>query len=252
MWAGYLRNLVAIVGISSWALISVFVFGSAIAGAVLFGGIGQLELQVDNSSAIFQMIFSVAVYLFGAAILLIEPYTIRRMTWLQVKKLIGLARLPVLRDIGLGLLAWGVYMLLSTVVVAVIGNYVPWINLDQQQDVGFQTLAGNLDMFYAFLVIVIAAPIIEEIIFRGYLYGSLRPRMPWVLAAIITSALFGIVHGQVNVAIDTFLLSMVLCYLRDKTGSIWSGVFVHALKNAIAFSILFVAPDWVRELLMGM
>ena len=40
--------------------------------------------------------------------------------------------------------------------------------------------------------------------------------------------------------IDTFILSLVLCYLRVKTGSLWAGITLHALKNGIAFVALFV------------
>ena len=170
----------------------------------------------------------------------------------QVRTLIGLARRPILKGIGYGLIAWGAYMALTVVGTLIIKSLTPGVDLDQAQDVGFKNITDSLDIFYAFLVIVIIAPIVEEIVFRGYLYGSLRPRMPWWLAAVIVSLLFGIVHGQINLAIDTFFLSMVICYLRDRTGAIWSGIFVHSLKNALAFYILFLAPEWVRLLLMGL
>ena len=41
-------------------------------------------------------------------------------------------------------------------------------------------------------------------------------------------------------ALDTFTLSMVLCYLRQETDSLWPGILLHALKNCIAFITLFV------------
>ncbi|MEJ0073120.1 MAG: CPBP family glutamic-type intramembrane protease [Candidatus Saccharibacteria bacterium] len=41
-------------------------------------------------------------------------------------------------------------------------------------------------------------------------------------------------------AIDTFTLSVVLCYIREKTGTLWSGVLIHALKNGIAFLSLYI------------
>jgi membrane protease YdiL (CAAX protease family) len=53
------------------------------------------------------------------------------------------------------------------------------------------------------------------------------------------SALFGLAHMQWNVAIDVFVLSMVACYLRELTGSIWAGIILHCLKNLIAFIALF-------------
>ena len=59
-------------------------------------------------------------------------------------------------------------------------------------------------------------------------------------AAIFTSGTFGLVHGQWNVAIDTFVLSMVMIALYEKTKNLWACVFLHGLKNFVAFLALFV------------
>ncbi|MGH7237402.1 MAG: CPBP family glutamic-type intramembrane protease [Candidatus Saccharimonadales bacterium] len=40
--------------------------------------------------------------------------------------------------------------------------------------------------------------------------------------------------------VDTFILSTVLCYLREKTGRLYAGIGVHALKNFVAFAALFL------------
>jgi len=41
-------------------------------------------------------------------------------------------------------------------------------------------------------------------------------------------------------ALDTFILSLVLIYLREKTGSLWASITLHAVKNGVAFMALFV------------
>ena len=41
-------------------------------------------------------------------------------------------------------------------------------------------------------------------------------------------------------AIDTFILSLFLIYLREKTGSLWSSMTLHATKNGVAFMVLYV------------
>lgn len=235
-----------------WTFVAVFGIGAIVGVVVYDAGFSQLGTDVDENSAVMQLLLSVVVYTVGMMFLLIEPYALRKMAVEQIRELIGLARRPVIKDIGFGFVAWGAYMALATFVNVILSTYAQGIDLEQAQDIGFQSLMGQLDLFYAFLVIVVLAPIVEEIVFRGYLYGSLRPRMPWWVAGLITSVLFGLVHGQINVGVDTFILSMVLCYLRERTGAIWSGIFVHSLKNALAFYILFVAPDWAQQLLMGM
>lgn len=68
-----------------------------------------------------------------------------------------------------------------------------------------------------------------------------------VSATLITSVLFGLPHlltgkeGILWVAmIDTFALSLILCFLREKTGSLYASILVHALKNTVAFGAIFV------------
>jgi membrane protease YdiL (CAAX protease family) len=59
-------------------------------------------------------------------------------------------------------------------------------------------------------------------------------------AAIITSVLFGLVHMQWNIAIDTFIFSFALIYVFEKTGNLRASIALHALKNGIAFVGLFL------------
>ena len=122
------------------------------------------------------------------------------------------------------------------------------INVNQQQDVGFQTVATHRDLVLAFLSLVILPPLVEETIFRGFLFNGLRRHMRFVGAAILTSLLFAAPHllesdsgGLLWTAgIDTCVLSLVLCFVREKTGRIWAGMGIHALKNLAAFYILFI------------
>jgi membrane protease YdiL (CAAX protease family) len=58
-------------------------------------------------------------------------------------------------------------------------------------------------------------------------------------AAIFTSMLFGLVHMQWNVAVDTFILSFALIWILEKTGNLWPAIFLHALKNCVAFVFVF-------------
>lgn len=248
---GAIRDFFFTLTFASWTLFSVFVAGALLASLVFYSGVAQLGIETDDTDTFSKLVFSVLVYLIGSLIMLIEPYAIRRMTVKMISQLIGLARMPIVKDLGFGLLAWGAYMFVSVALSVLIDYFIPWVDLDQKQDVGFNGITAQLHIFYAFIAIVIVAPIVEEVVFRGYLYGSLRSKLyPW-LAALVVSILFGAVHGQINVGVDTFILSLFLCYLREKTGAIWSGIFVHALKNSLAFYILFLAPPWVTRLLMA-
>jgi membrane protease YdiL (CAAX protease family) len=91
-------------------------------------------------------------------------------------------------------------------------------------------------------------PIVEETVFRGFIFTGLRGKLKFVWAAVLTSLLFATAHLEFGsgkpllwvAGLDTFTLSLALCYLREKTGSLWPGILLHALKNGVAFLSLFV------------
>jgi membrane protease YdiL (CAAX protease family) len=195
-----------------------------------------------NSSAFAQFLF----------ILLAEIATIGAI-YLFVTKLyksrlsiIGLRR-PRWNDLFYGVVAVPVYFSFYLLTVVVVSHFVPSLNVNQQQEVGFNSAHGGLPLFLAFLSLVVLPPIAEEIMVRGFLYSSLKKAMSLIPAAIFTSVLFAVAHlpeggsaGPLYIAaVDTFILSLVLIYLREKTGGLWSSMTLHAIKNCIAFVAIF-------------
>jgi hypothetical protein len=156
---------------------------------------------------------------------------------------IGFKRLPTWTDILLTPAALIVYLIFSSILIMVAMNTLPWFDVNQIQDTGFSQLNDNLEYILAFFALVVMAPIAEEVLFRGYLYGKLRKFAPIWAAIIVTSLLFGFVHGAWNLAVDTFALSVVLCLLREQTGSLWASILLHMAKNGMAFYFLFINPS---------
>ena len=163
------------------------------------------------------------------------------------RNVLGLRGWPTWTDIGLAPVGFIVYMILAAGVVTFFSLF-PWFDAEQAQEVGFSVYGTGIDRMIAFAVLVIVAPIAEEIIFRGWLYGRLREKfggqMPnWLgmlIAILLVSILFGIVHLQWNVGVNVFAMSVVLCGLREITGTIYAGILMHMLKNGVAFYMLYV------------
>lgn len=157
---------------------------------------------------------------------------------------------PRLGDFGVTLIAAPVYAILYGIVLGVTTALVPSLNTNQQQQLGFSPDGLHPALILTFLSLVVLPPLAEEFIMRGFLFTSLLKRCRFWLVALITSALFATAHLQFGSGapllwtafIDTFVLSLVLCYMRYKTGSLWPGIGLHALKNLIAFSMVFVFP----------
>lgn len=153
---------------------------------------------------------------------------------------IGLSDFPTLIDIGLAPIAYVAYLIVSFVCTSAMSVF-PWFNAEETQDVGFSYFITTQDRVFAMLATVFIAPIAEEIIMRGWLYGKLRAKLKIPLAMIITSFVFALLHGQWNVGVSVFALSLILCGLREITGTIWSGMLLHMLSNGIAFYLLYIA-----------
>lgn len=153
---------------------------------------------------------------------------------------LGLTDSPTLTDIGLAPVGYVVYAIFANILTAIFSIF-SWFNAEEAQDIGFAYFITTTDRVFAMTAVVLIAPIAEEIIMRGWLYGKLRSRTGIIVALVITSLTFAILHGQWNVAVVTFALSAVLCGLREITGTIWSGIILHTLVNGIAFYLRYIA-----------
>jgi len=101
--------------------------------------------------------------------------------------------------------------------------------------------SGTVGVLAASALVCVVAPICEETLFRGFIFRTLANwRGAWP-AAIATGILFGLVHGVSAPAVDLVplaLLGVVLCWVYQATGSIYTGMVVHMANNALAFGSL--------------
>lgn len=130
------------------------------------------------------------------------------------------------------------YIVLSRIAQSIVG-LLPGVDVNQKQDFGLES-SGPLQLIVIFIALVVLPPLSEEVLFRGLLYRSFRKPFGKVLGAILVSLLFGVAHGQWNVAADTFVLSLVLIYLVEKNNSLWPAIALHFFKNTVAYLLVFV------------
>ena len=167
----------------------------------------------------------------------------------KAKEILGVHHKPLLKHVGWVVLGYGAYVLLSILFATVISALWPGFNAEQAQSIGFENLKGNSEIIIAFIALAFIPPFVEELLFRGFLFGKLRQHAPFWVSTIITSLVFGFVHLQWNVGVDVFALSLVLCYLRHRTGTIWASIALHMVKNTVAFALLFLYPDLLKSLI---
>jgi len=115
-----------------------------------------------------------------------------------------------------------------------------------------QASAGLNDTgLLAFLATVIAAPLVEEVIFRGLIQSRLARVMPGWLAAVLAALTFGLCHGQPVWMAYAALLGLFFGWIRLRSGSILPSLAAHFVFNLIGFLAVFAEESgFVRMLFL--
>lgn len=87
------------------------------------------------------------------------------------------------------------------------------------------------------LMAVVAAPLFEELVFRGLLFPYLVKRAGLAGGTVVVSALFALMHRHTPAFVPLFLLSAALCLAYWRAGSLWISIGTHAIFNAVAIAL---------------
>jgi membrane protease YdiL (CAAX protease family) len=129
-------------------------------------------------------------------------------------------------SIGLGALA---FYLSIALIVAFLGE-------PEQENIA--DAFGPL--WIQFLLIAIAAPITEEVFFRGMIFGGLRTRIPMFPSALLSGLIFGSLHFGTgpSAVLPLVIFGVVLAVVYEKTRSLWPPIMMHVFNNALALTII--------------
>lgn len=84
------------------------------------------------------------------------------------------------------------------------------------------------------IISIIVAPVLEEVFFRYYLYNKIKIKTNIVLATIITSIIFGIIHFYSVVALlSTICLGIILQLVYNKTSNLMDTIVIHSICNLV-------------------
>ena len=241
------RVSVALLVYGGWLALT-FVAAQAVLVAVFTG----LEALGVSFSGFNQNLFAISIGTLSYVLMLVLTLGVPR--WVRgvitTRAELGVQRGLNWLDIAIALAGVVTYFVLSAVLIAIAAELLPWFELNQAQETGITAPQRGLELALVFVLFVVVAPCVEELLFRGYLYGKFRANgVPIWLAAIVSSALFGAAHGQWNVAIDTFALGMVMVLAREVSGALWPAILMHMMKNGLAFYLLFVNPQLIQGLM---
>ena len=208
-WVGVL-GVVAALGAGIVMSIPAAIAGNNANGDLTtFGNVG-----VQLATALGFLLVPMAIAAYRGAVTL--PEVLRRL---------GLRRFRPSTALKWTAAAIGAYLLFAFL-------YSSLVVVPEQEDIadGFGPIPVQI------LLIVFAAPISEEICFRGMLYGGLRERLPRLAAALLAGVIFGGLHALTGVTAVPPLIffGFVLALLYERTGSLWPCILLHMLNNSVA------------------
>jgi membrane protease YdiL (CAAX protease family) len=121
------------------------------------------------------------------------------------------------------------------------------------EDLGIAT--GSAWVYVAAFIVCVMAPLCEELLFRGFVFPALKPKLGLIAAAVISGAIFGGIHVTNYIGEPTRLavasiitlvtLGTLFALLFWKTGSLLPCIALHAINNSVAFGAM---QDWTWEI----
>jgi len=139
----------------------------------------------------------------------------------------------------IGMILWA--FAVSFLVTAVFGDVRSQIE-NPLEDL----VASDATLVASIILICVMAPVAEEMLFRGLLFGWLRAHLPFWPTALVTAALFGAAHGKAGAiaALMAGLLGVGLALFREHSGSLWGSIGAHIANNALFIGISLLKSVW--------
>lgn len=141
------------------------------------------------------------------------------------------------RAIGAGLLGT---LAMYAVTIGVAGiQFAVTHQKPEEAAISLFTSTHDAALIVSFTILAtIAAPFMEEFVFRGFVFSALLRYMPVWIAATLSGIIFGIVHGSATAFLPLAASGIVLAYVYYRSGSLAASMLAHALFNLINVALL--------------
>ncbi|MEN3940499.1 type II CAAX endopeptidase family protein [Prosthecobacter sp. SYSU 5D2] len=216
---------------------------------LLLGGLQKVVPAAESAAAAdtelsaTAMFVSILMQLLVCAVLLFYLRAIRN---LDPVDLFGIRRLSAGRVFTTVL----IFMLPTLVIVMFTSSVVTlwlegfWPDLAQQESVeAFRKSTDPLAKTLLVIAAAIVAPIVEEVIFRGFIYGVIKRFTDGYFAALCSALLFAVVHFHIGSMIPLAILALVFCAAYERTGSLAVPILMHAVFNGTSIALMLFFPE---------
>lgn len=192
---------------------------------------------VSDGSLVLGMVFHLTVcaglllYLFQVRGLNpAELFGLQNLHWRSLAVTLGIFTIIILISVNV----------VSAVTVTWLQNF--WTDLEPQETVkAFQKSDGIGFKFLVIFLAVVIAPLAEETLFRGFVYGVLKRYTDAPFAALSSSLMFAVIHMHVGSLLPLWMLAVLFCLAYEITGCLLVPMLLHSIFNAVSIiAMLFV------------
>jgi membrane protease YdiL (CAAX protease family) len=156
----------------------------------------------------------------------------------------------IFKDISLGIASWFVVypivLLISQLITFILGQLLDISLVDQLAVRQIRKVVSEPFLLGATLFsVLVVVPVLEELLFRGFLQGALRPFFSRFWTVVICSAIFALFHfslsqgaNNATIVISLFILALFLGFLRERQGNLWAPIALHMTFNTISVAMI--------------
>lgn len=197
-------------------------------------------LVTDVSRLQFTAFWTVASFLAALIVMLLL------LSKDMARKNLSPKRAPIGQSILWAIL--GIFMAFAVQMAAgLIEQYVFGVKHASENTKNITDISKSMPIFI--LVVAIIGPILEEIVFRKVLFGTLNKKFNFVTAALASSLLFGLAHMELSFLLTYTAIGFLFAFLYWMTKRIFVSIIAHAAMNTFVVVVYVLLGDRLQDLM---
>lgn len=205
--------------------------GALITGVFFGGSLTELSHEDKQSATYLALSAQFLIMYLALRFILMRP---AGLTWMDLGVYGFRDASWKMKAVGIGLLC---------VPLAGITNLIVQLFLGEIENPQLETLAPAgfawSSFIAAMLMTAVIAPILEELIFRGFLYRYLRERMPVQAAMWVSALIFASLHMIPELIPALVMVGYLLAYAYERSQTVIAPIIAHGVFNAVMTAITF-------------
>lgn len=211
-----------------------------ISGLLIVGtlvGMDLLDVKSYVESSQYKNFYLLGIFLLQWILIFVPLLIYTLIKFKLKKKYFGFKKTGILKIIKLVASGYLLYLgitLIISLIILYTGIKIPGYQMQEKVLPVFGD--GLYSIITAGVIIVLIAPFLEEMFFRGFLLRSLTNKIGIMYGSLLSAIIFAVFHMQWQSIIPIIILGLIINSIVLRSKSIWPAIYFHMFNNAIAFT----------------